>query len=389
LKPRSLALTACLAAGALLAANAPKAPEAPAESTRATMQRVFAALTTLLPVALSRSGWDDTSKQPELRAALDALDGAATALQRHGSAEAESFLYLSQSLGADARSIQLRVDQGRYEAAAYLTQRLTETCVACHTRLPATSAEGFADRLLARVDAERLDPLARARLQTAARQFDAALASYEAQFARSRRPDLALEDAIPSYLGIALRVRRDAERAERGLGLLARRVDVSASLAQNLPGWRAAVSDLAPMLRAKPSLALAREVLARGRELREFPADGSDLVHAIVASSLVHRFLESHSPKGLERAEAFYLLGQTECFARRSFEMSDAEHYLEQAIRAAPHSPLAARAYAQLERELVLGYTGSSGENVPGDVAARLRELRALSRPTAAPESGT
>jgi len=62
---------------------------------------------------------------------------------------------------------------------------------------------------------------------------------------------------------------------------------------------------------------------------------------------------------------------------------------LEQAIRAAAHSPLAARAYAQLERELVLGYTGSSGENVPGDVAARLRELRALSRPTAAPESGT
>jgi hypothetical protein len=376
------ALWVVLTVGALSAAGATQA--AP-ETTRATMQRVFGAISTLLPVALAGSGWDDPARRDELRRALRELDGAAVQLRGHGGPEVETFLYLGQSLHEDANAIQARVEQGRFDAASYLTQRLTETCVACHTRLPAKSAQGFADSLLARVDRKSLTPLARARLETATRQFDAALATYEAEFARAQPADLRLEQAVPPYLLLALRVRHDAERADKGLAALQGRSDLSASLAENLPTWRSALRELAPALREPPSLGRARELLARGRALREFPTDARDLAYTVSASSVLFRLLEQTQLRGEERAEALYLLGQTEAYTRRSFELSDAAAYLEQAVRAAPHTPTARRAFAQLERDLLLGYTGSSGENVPADVQALLRELRSLSTASSPP----
>ena len=365
-----------VAATVLATVGAAAAPD----STRATMQRVFGALSVLLPMSLGETRWDDPAKRQALDEALATLDTAAVELRGHGGPEVETFLYLGQSLHEDARAIQEKVAEGRYEAASYLTQRLTETCVACHTRLPAENAGKFAASLLERVGSDSLSPRARARLQAATRQFDAALASYEAEFARVPPLDLEVEATLPAYLIVALRVQHDPERAERSLAALARRTDLSASLAQCLPTWRSALKDLAPALRETPSLARARELLARGRALREFPADPSDLVHAITASSMVFRLLEEGKPRGQERAEALYLLGQTEAYTRPSFELSDAGHYLEQAVRAAPHTPIAERAYVQLERELAVSYTGSSGTSVPDDVQALLRELRELSR---------
>ena len=354
--------------------------ETPPEPTRETMQKAFDSLSVLLPAALSRSGWDDAARRDEVQQALQALAGAARELSEHGGAADPSFRFLGQSLGSDARAIQRRVAQRRYESASYLTQRLTETCVACHVRLPSKSAAGLGDTLLERLDRGSLTPLARARLQTATRQFDAALDTYEAQFASPAAAAALLEYDLPSYLIVALRVRQDAARAQRGLALLAQRTDLSTQLRRNLATWRAALEELAPALKQEPSLERAREILAQGRAATEFPDDGADLVHAIVATSLVFRFIEAREPQGRALAEALYLLGQTEAFTRRSFELAEAEFYLEQAIRLAPRTALAERAFARLERDTLLGYTGSGGEQVPDDVRAWLEELRELSR---------
>jgi hypothetical protein len=344
------------------------------------MQRVRGALSTLLPLSLSASGWQDEERQADVQQALHALTGAADQLARHGGPEPESFGFLSRSLASDARSIQLRVAEGRYATASYLTQRMTQTCIACHSRLPAQSAPPLAPDFTRGLEQTPLSPLSHAHLQVATRQFDAALATYEAQFESSAEPPAALEPELPEYLMVALRVLRDPPRAERGLAALAARPELPAALAQNLAIWRSAIREWAPALQESPSLARARSILAQGRALCEFPADRADLAHAVIASSIAFRFLEASRPEGLPRAEALYLLGQTESFTRRAFEISDSEYYLEQTVRAAPHTALATRAYARLESTLVLGYTGSSGEHVPPDVARLLTELRELSR---------
>jgi hypothetical protein len=84
--------------------------------------------------------------------------------------------------------------------------------------------------------------------------------------------------------------------------------------------------------------------------------------------------------QGEELAEAYYLLGLAESHLARDTWASETPSYLEAAIRLAPQGRYAARAYALLEEEIVLGYTGSGGTRIPDDVEARLRELRDLTQ---------
>jgi hypothetical protein len=62
----------------------------------------------------------------------------------------------------------------------------------------------------------------------------------------------------------------------------------------------------------------------------------------------------------------------------RDFWVSQAHQYLESAIRLAPKQAFAKHAYALLEEDIVLSYSGSSGINVPEDVVEHLTQLRQL-----------
>jgi hypothetical protein len=199
-------------------------------------------------------------------------------------------------------------------------------------------------------------------------------------------PVLDFTDSISSYLIVALRVRRDPQRAKRGLALLARRTDLSAQLEQNLATWNTALDEVGGALLEEPSLERARKILADGRALTEFALDAGDRIHATVASSLLYRYLEEKRPKGQELAEALYLLARTEAFALRAFEVSEGSHYLEEAIRAAPHTAIAERAFARFELETLLEYSDPSGVHMPEPIVQLLAELRRLSRIKPRPE---
>lgn len=63
----------------------------------------------------------------------------------------------------------------------------------------------------------------------------------------------------------------------------------------------------------------------------------------------------------------------------RSFWLSQAEAYLETAIRLAPGKPVARNAYGLLAEYLTAGYSGSAGTNLPPDVREKLEVLRGIS----------
>jgi hypothetical protein len=97
-----------------------------------------------------------------------------------------------------------------------------------------------------------------------------------------------------------------------------------------------------------------------------------------VASGLLHRRVKLGKPAPAS-AEAYYLLGVTELRIGSSAWLTEPEAYLEAAIRAAPASPAARRAYVVLEESTLLGYTGSGGEGeLPPEAASWLAELRRL-----------
>jgi hypothetical protein len=374
------ALVAGLSAVLLLGTALALATASP-ESPRPTMHLAFKALAGLVPIALSASSDNWQAQQATVSRAVATLSAASEQLAVHGRNRDATFRFMSDSLGAKVRMLEWQVNQKDFEGATFATMSLADTCVGCHLRLPNPRDRDFAKTLLKDIDPASLDPFDRANLEAAGRQFTAALSTYENEFAAADTPIESAEfaNALESYLIVALRVQRDPARAERGLAILGRQPDLAAQFQRNLGIWRQALRDLAPALREPASLERAREILDSGRLLSEFPLDAADEIHSIVASSMIFRYLEDRQPAGEELARALYLLARTEAFAQQSFEISDALVYLEQAIRAAPHTDIADRAYARLELQTILEYSGPLGLEIPDEVNAWLLELRELS----------
>ena len=141
-------------------------------------RKIFEAMRVLLPLSLDGDKFEDPANAVAIRTALARLDAGGGSLERHGASGDVSFSHLARSLAIDARDIRLRYADGHTKEARYLVQTLVETCVACHSRLPADSAprsQAFAEE-----EATKALPLdQRAKLAYATRQFALAQKLYE------------------------------------------------------------------------------------------------------------------------------------------------------------------------------------------------------------------
>jgi tetratricopeptide (TPR) repeat protein/mono/diheme cytochrome c family protein len=346
-------------------------------ATRQTMGEIFEAMSVLLPLSLDGDRFEDATNEPAIRTALERLDLGSSQLERHGAGGDVAFSHLARSLSIDARDIRLRYAAGHRREARYLVQTLVETCVACHSRLPAASAPR--SEAFAKSAAElHLDLEERAKLAYATRQFDVAEGLYE-ELLRSATPagDIDLGGHLDDYLELEVRVRREYAKPARALEAFSRRTDLYPALKTDLTHWIAALNELAARKSQAPSLAEARELVAPHGETSEFVNERTELVEHLEASGILHRLLDT-GISGSDRAEAYYLLGLIETRVGRSYWMSQAEAYLETAIRLAPGEPVAQRAYDLLDDYLTAGYSGSGGTFLPPDIADKLELLRGI-----------
>ena len=372
-----------IAAGVLLACSRPaptREADAPARFEREAMPRIADALTHALPLSLREDQLDDPARREAYGDAVAGLARDATALEAHGRSREASFGYLSGSLSRDAGEALRRFEAGRVDESQFFVRELVNDCVACHSRLPDPGGSALGAQLLRRARMDEIEPAERARLQVATRQFDAALETWESLFRDAAVPPgrLDLEGELVDYLVVNIRVRGDLRRPQLPLEQLAARPDVPAYLAGDLAAWGAALRRLDRTPRTGALLAEARALVADARPDGGDRIDRGDLVEELLASSLLHRFVATPGRAPSELAEAYYLLGLTETRVRHSAWLSEAEFYLETAIRTDPSSPWAARSFALLEQETLAGHTGSGGLQLPDDVRDRLEALRGL-----------
>lgn len=356
------------------------APLRGGEQTRKTMLEIFEALRFVLPLSLD----DDRFQDPELRSkileALTTLAENGARLEAHGQQREAPFTFLSRSLARDTRDIQTRYADGQFAEARFLLHEVTEDCVACHSRLPADRKSRLAERFVDREQIAALPLDERVRLEMATRQFDRALATYEALFASpdTSPTDLDLMGHFDGYLELCIRIRQDRKRPARVLEKFAERDDLSRSLRANVENWIASLTAIRQLGTRGSELQRAQALLRETGNVAQFPNERRALVHYIAASALLHRYVAAQPEERAQLAEAYYLLGVIESRIGRSFWLSQTEFFLETSIRLAPDEPFAEEAYALLEEFTVLGYTGSAGSRVPTDVRERLKELREL-----------
>jgi hypothetical protein len=126
------------------------------------------------------------------------------------------------------------------------------------------------------------------------------------------------------------------------------------------------------------------------RNLGEMPTARDGLVYDLAASGLLLRWIDARSRQPLagedaELAAAYYELGVIEERTAYSFWIPQTDAYMEAALRAAPHGPMARRAYARVEEQLLLDFGATTAAGLPAAERTRLERLSALmSAPAAA-----
>jgi len=348
------------------------------EETRAKMSPIFEAMRPLLLRALDQTQFSDPSNRAEIGAALEMLEQSSAELARHGLTRGPGFEHLGALLASDAKEAHRRWRIEDAESARYLVLQLTETCVACHSRLSSERDSSLSRRFIDEETIQKLPVDQRALIQYATRQFAAALDSYEAILVDPSYTarDIDMMGHLDEYLEICVRVRNQPKRAIAALTRFADRPDIAPVLRTEVQRWIDALK--APLPEPQGTLEQA-EQLAEGAKL-PYPgrSDRDGLVEYLQAGAVIHQLLDAGIEDSDERARALYILGLIDTRIGRSFWLSQAETFLEAAIRTDPSTPTARRSYDLLEQFLVAGYTGSAGENVPRDVRLKLESLRAL-----------
>ncbi len=366
-------------AGLLAAATAASASEGDdAQATRAAMARIFESMRVLLPLSVDGEAFASPEHRAQIEGALRQLRQNAALVGHHAGGRADEFRFLGRSLERDALEALERFEHGRYEAAAFLVRDATENCIACHARLPSPGDSPLAEHFVESTALRSLPPEERAKLQIATRRFDDALVTLEALIASPGSHPAELLLPVTDYLTVAIRVKGDPKRPVPVLERFAARPDLWRHLRIDVLQWIRSLRDLEEELTAEPSLARGRRLIDEAKHVIRFPADRGALVHYVVASSVLERYLAAGPASDRDAAEASYLLGLALSRIETGFWISQADFLLENAIRRAPREPFAESAYALLEEEVVLAYSGSAGVNIPPEVEARLTELRRL-----------
>lgn len=359
-----------------------KSEQTAEEGLRSTMRAIFQALTTALPLSLTAEQFENEANRPSIQPALQALADNAARLSSHAQDVPGRFDFLRQSLNSNAQEALDLFEQGHTEESRFLLHQLTDNCFLCHSRVPSSRPFPLGKHLLDHIPMSQLSPHERVRLAVAARQFDTALTTCEALF---RSDDISATEIdlmafFEDYMRIAIRVNNDFPRVIKTLETFRNRPDVPRYLDQQLVGWIDSLKALQEDKRQGDELSRGRALIEQGQRQNRFLADRQGLVYFIVASSLLHRYVNTGTTSKPQLAEAYYYLGAAESYVPRTSWISETEFLLETAIRLAPTSIYGKKAFAFLEEYLIVGYSGSSGLHLPSDVKRRLDDLRHITQ---------
>ncbi len=351
--------------------------------TKLVMQQIFQNMRNLLPLSANQTRFSKPAHRELIRSSLDEIAASALTLERHARDQSDDAgtEFLAIGLKRAALDAQRSFDEGRLIQSRSMIWNTTRLCVACHTRLPSRLDPPVARDFLDDFELDELSLHERAQVLLATRQFDRSLDALKALLESDQQTAVTLIQPLTDYLIVSVRVKNDLRRPGPVLAQFTKRRDVWAALKEDVNSWIARLDELGGAELPAPSLAAATQFIDNARQSSIIPFSRRPMVDYVIASSLLQRHLEENRPRAEALARTYYLLGLTELGIGQSYELNQGEYYLEAAIRAAPGTSISAHAFNTLEEQIVMGYSGSAGTQVPEDVQLELDQLRALAIP--------
>ncbi len=352
--------------------------------------RVFLShLLALQPDMTSSQAFADPRNASRIEEHLTALRENARGLQHFGKLHTPGFAISAAAMRDHVQETKRVFSSGNREYARWMLIETMAGCISCHSQLPGTN-------LPLAVDPTSLEgtPLERADFLFATRQFDAALGLYTqiiadfrpAASAATLNDDEPAETALRRKLAIFLRVRRDPAGAATSLEHDRANVLLPPSLREAIGEWivelrRPGLSPaFAPATATREELeTYAHSILKEDLRGVHLFATPSRTASYLMLSGVLYEAL-SHSHEDLSPAEILHWLATCDRMLNRDFFFSMSDLYLQECIHRAPHTPIAAACFDDFLQSTELAWTGSRGTDIPEDVAALLRKLKALAR---------
>lgn len=361
---------------------------------RSIMHSIYTPLSELLPFSMDYKKFSDPANRDVIKKNINELQANVHNLESHAKSRTAGFRFLSHSFARDVKEIKTWYELGRFEEAQFVIHNLTENCIACHSQQPSHKDFSQATDLTKKVEIAKLPLMEKAQLLVATRQFDEALKTYEDFFKSTELSpaQMALMQAFPDYLKVAIRVKGDLKRPIPVLEQWSKREGVPAYMQAHIKEWISSLQTVSRKnLMKNPSLANAKKLMKLGQTDIISARSREKLIYFISASSILLQLVNTRTTKPEEFAEAYYLLGLCESVIGRSFWISQTELFLESAIRADPGSSVAKKAYKELEEQLYGEFSGSSGTHIPDDVNQMLKDLKgvAFSEKTSKPQTNS
>jgi hypothetical protein len=119
------------------------------------------------------------------------------------------------------------------------------------------------------------------------------------------------------------------------------------------------------------------------KHLEPLEKDGEIMVNSevlptlLITKGLMDKYLQNSS-RDESVAVAMYWKSVAERLVGFSYFFSLADMQLKSCIKDYPKSKIAKKCYAEYEKQMILGFSGSAGTNLPSDVKAELKSLKTL-----------
>lgn len=353
----------------------------PSAELKTEMRKFKSIIEGLKPYMMDNQKFNAKENEKDITAQIEHLRSQIESTAHRGYLIREDYKTTLAMLSEHVRSTEKNFAAGRKDFARYMLHNSLQTCISCHSRLPANTAPFMDDVPLAKNKIR----FAEAEFLFATRRFSEVTPVFETLVQNYPKNDLSLSDAMGALdytATLYARILRDPKGGAKAFTAILKKKNLPPFLTEDVEGWRDYFDAWG---RQKPFefegkkdtdvIAAVEGILKEEKRDPYYLRDRSNDIAFLRASGLLHEFL-IHFPESPLRPQAYYLLGQSYLSLSQQFFTGVDQMYLKQCIQDFPKSPVAKKCYNLLEESIYLGYSGSSGTHVPYDVLQELNKFK-------------
>jgi hypothetical protein len=347
------------------------------------MQQMSVVLQDLLSRAVSPSRFGSNESKKAVPSGLKQLGDLSHAIEPLFKASGNtdpSLSWISQRFQQEVQFAKSSYEQGHQEYSRTLVTHLGQSCVMCHSR----SDANFANALSGSGKwTEELKPEERVSYYLSIRNKEAATKEIDQILENPKvlesRP-LAWEKTLRLALAMDIRWSKSKDEAIARLAEAIKNPETNSKEKQQFTEWMSDLKDpafavvFAKAPTAKAVERLWKKMIKKSAGLK----DPRRYVLALGLSRALHDQL-SKTPAGKPaNPRVLWELGQTYESAEDLGLFGFHEWYYLSCMEIARNSPQGRACYDSYSTSVILGFTGTAGEDVPDDLKERLRSLKAL-----------